>query len=118
MALNVNNPNDFVNFFTFGTIAVAATSTSVSGAFTSANSINAPSVMVYNPSANVVFVAFGISTSGGATAVAATGTESANAIPIPPGAIMVFTKNNGYDTMAAIAPSANTTVYFSAGIGA
>lgn len=108
------NPNGFLNFVAFSTIAIAATTSSQSATFTNVQAVNAGSVMVANTSTGVIFVAFG---TGAATATVATGTESTTSIPVPAGAIMVLTKGKSVDTVAVIASIAGN-VYLSCGVGA
>ena len=113
----VFNPNDYLNFFPYGTIAVSASATSAHAEFTTTNSINAGGVMIINATSATVFVNFGVNASGTVTATAATSTESASSTPVPAGAVMVLTKGAGNDSCAVICPSSTGNVYFTAGVG-
>lgn len=122
------NPNGFLNFSPYGTLALAVNSggTSSSGVFTTNLSINANSVMVFNETTKTVYVAFGSSASAPIVAAAPTVIESNNSTPVGAGAILIFTKqgstmpgvNGGYDTMAVAPGAAAGNVYFTAGDGA
>lgn len=108
------NPNGPVNFSPYETVVVAATASSGSATFTSALSVGAASVMVFNETTHTIFVGFGV---GSATAAAPTGTPAQDSTPIPAGGWGVLVKGNA-DTVAAIAPGGNGNVYFTTGEGA
>ncbi len=112
-----NDPNVFAAFSPYGTVVIAATAASGHASFTSALAMSANNVMVSNQTTGTVFVAFGSSSLGTTAAAAPTGTESSNSTPVLAGAIMVLTKGAENDTVAVIAPSANGSVYFTAGEG-
>lgn len=104
------------NFFSTGTIAINATTSSGSQVFASQNSILAESIEIYNSGLVPVFVAFG-KTGTSTTASVPSSTEVVNGRPIAPGAIMVLKFGIGNDTVAAITASGTATIYATAGGG-
>jgi len=90
------------------TVTVSATTSSSRGAITFAGSkATFPQARVYNAGSVAVFVEFGSST------VAATTAD----MPIAPGAVEVFTLEDGDTHMAAITASSSASVYVTAGRG-
>lgn len=124
------NPQGFLNFSPYGTIALAvnASGTSSSAVFTTNLSIGANSIKVQNDTTQTVFVAFGNSANAPIAATLPTTSESNNSTPVPGnGGVLLFTKlgittpnasNAGcYDTAAVLPGSASGNVYFTAGDG-
>lgn len=122
------NPNGFVNFSPYSTIALAvnASGTASSGVFTTDLSINANSVKVQNDTTATVFVAFGASADGTVIATLPTSTPSVNSTPVPGnGGTLIFTKrgstipgaNGGFNTVSVLPGAAAGNVYFTAGDG-
>ena len=97
---------------TGNTVLLGVTAASQQVTIANAGTIKPPShVMVVNLSANVVYIAFGAAT--GVTAAIPAGGTPANGIPIPAGAVMVFSTPGGDATgtyaaaIAAIAGPSN-----------
>lgn len=96
------------------TVLLGVTASSQQVLVAQAGSLKVPSqVMVANLSANVVYIAFGAAT--GVTAVIPIGGTPANGIPIPAGAVEVFSVPGGDATgtyvaaIAAVAGPSNVT---------
>lgn len=83
---------------------ISGTTTSASATIGSNGSCQ---VLVYNSGTTLAFVVFGV---GAATATSA-GT------PVPPGAVIILTKNPGHDTIAAIMASGTAAIYVQVGEG-
>lgn len=124
------NPQGFLNFSPYGTIAlgVNGNGTAASASFTTNLSINANSIKVQNDTTQTVFVAFGSSSAGTVTATVPTATESNNSTPVPGnGGTLIFTKlglsipnasNTGcFDTVSVLPGSTAGNVFFTAGDG-
>lgn len=114
------NPNGGVNFSIYGVLPLAVSQASNSGAFTSANSIGASSVIVINATTVTIFVAFGLAANGTVSAsVPVNGTESSNSQPVLSGMAAILIKGTANDTCAVIGPTGSSgEVYFCAGEGA
>lgn len=82
------------------------TSTTTANAAIGSNGSN--QVFIYNAGTTAAFVAFG---AGSGTAATTAGT------PVPPGAVVILTKNPGQDYVAAILASGTGTVYAQVGEG-
>lgn len=101
------------NFLPFGTVFVSSgTSVSMSANFTTTESKEAESCMVYNAGTSTAFVAFA---DGPVNAVVPTSTESSNSTPVASGAIVVLKKQKNSNTVSSINGLGN--VYFTAGEG-
>ncbi len=114
MKKGLNQINAFVINSQCGeTVPLTATATSTNVAFALAASARNYDVVVCNTGDKVAFVAFGI---GSATAAQLPGTSgTANATPVPAGAIMTFQKNTdalANDTCAAICNTGETTTLY------
>lgn len=97
--------------FTPGNTILVTASTNSAATLLAVQSLQ---VMLYNAGTVTVYVAFGAST---VAATVPTGTASANSIPIPAGAIMVFTRAVGQDYIACITASSTAVLTATAGAG-
>ena len=90
-------------FVPAGTLTLAATTTTAAGSLPAGDT-----VLVYNATAGIAFVAFG---NGSATATVAAG------VPVPPGASRLLFVGPVVNFAAAILSAGSGNVYFTAGTG-
>lgn len=110
------------NFCGYESVPLSVTTVSASVRFALPRSPGLDDALIYNAGSSLAYVAFGNSNKGATTATLPGTNGTTKALPVPPGAFVVYRKNfdcayDGSDTVAAITPAGTTNLVIVSGQG-